>query len=154
MKSKKGVTNIVTSSLLILLVIITASIIFYVVREKVDIQSSPEYSCFNLKLNPPIKIQSTCYNSKSGEVEVNLWYSESSINIDSLYFMFYTGEQDSVWTCGQSCGGCNVLKMGSSRKYLFAVNEFETDNPNGLQVLRLFEGKLNCELGTKKIEEC
>mgnify|MGYP001558225401 CR=1 FL=1 len=108
--------------------------------------TSPELSCADLQELSIIELENACYNSLTDDIELIISRKQFDIIIDSLTFVI-NGDSESSWTCGNSCGGCNILEQGEKKTYYFSPL-----NPEKQEIARLYIS--SCELGEIKINDC
>ncbi len=137
MTNKKSMSNIIVSVLLILLAIAAVIIVWQVVKTQINkAQLSPD-----LCLNSEIKIQSSCFNSGTNEVEIKLSRIPEK-QISELDFALNYADKSEVYCCGTDCPNCLILASGTKTYYLTAAK------PDSLT---LKYG--NC-LENKNVEDC
>ena len=114
LNKKRAISGVVTTVLLIVLAIAAVVIVWGIVKNQLDeAQLSPDKLC----LNPEIKIQSTCYNQTSNEVEVKLSRIPQK-EINELVFALTLDQETEIYTCDNNCGNCIILDSGSKTYYL------------------------------------
>ncbi|MBU0466958.1 MAG: hypothetical protein KJ718_06045 [Nanoarchaeota archaeon] len=149
--NKKGLAEVVGTWALVVITVIAVFFAFNsvikVMGTKADIQSSPEFNCLEVQTapNPELKIEKTCYNTQTGDVEVTVKRSLKNSQINSLNFVF----SDSTFSCSDSCGQgvCTILKQGTTKTYYIS---FETQEKP--RAVTLFAG--SCELDERGVVEC
>lgn len=113
-KNKKALSNIIASLILILLSLVAVSMLWVTFNNlSTKIQMSPEINCFDIKIQPPIKINSACFNSEKNQIEIELKRNLEELQINSLGLITETGE----WKCSSSCGNCVILNEGETKTY-------------------------------------
>ncbi|MFH1452254.1 MAG: hypothetical protein ABIF88_03720 [archaeon] len=150
---RKGLEPIVSAVFLIVLTLGVATLLIIFVGQYSNIDSSPEYSCFEISLRPPISINSACYNEASEEIEIKLFYFPmSEFDIGNINFIFYSSEiQDSNWECVKG-GECIILEKGETQTYYFSASGFEAGDLTKLDSVRIFSN--NCVISEVKIGVC
>ncbi|MAG27998.1 hypothetical protein CMI47_20930 [Candidatus Pacearchaeota archaeon] len=140
MMNKKALSNIVAVSLIILLSIAAISLLSVYVFDIIKSPAlSPEYSCLNLQLEPPIQIQKACYSSETSEIQLTLKRSSDDLTIDALDFIL----DNEAWCCGVDCPNCEILSQDTTKTYYFP----ETSDSISLT----FQ---NCLLDEQEIQAC
>ena len=107
---------------------------------------SPELSCDDLQSLSIIELENACYNSQTEDIELIISRKQYDIIIDSLTFVI-SGDSESIWTCGNSCGGCDILEFGEIKAYYFSPL-----NPEKQEIARLYVS--SCEIGETEIVDC
>ena len=107
---------------------------------------SPELSCDDLQSLSIIELENACYNSQTEDIELIISRNQYDIIIDSLTFVI-NGDFESSWTCGNSCGGCDILESGEIKTYYFSPL-----NPEKQEIARLYVS--SCEIGEIEINDC
>lgn len=121
--NKKGVSGVVATLFLILSSIFALSVVGYTVLGYIDL--SPQISCTEAQIQPPVTISSAIYNPDTKEVEVTLQRSlQESVPVNSLEFTILSDSESNEFSCSDSCGNCIVVSPGTSEKYYFSVEEF------------------------------
>lgn len=140
--NKKALSQIITVVLITALSIVAISILFVFTKGLIkDIALSPEFSCFDINIDSPIKIQKTCYNQTTQDLEVTLKRKLHDTSITSLDFIM----QNSVYSCGETDCNCIVLKQGETKTYFFSIEE----SPQQIIIKTQ-----NCILDNKEVEVC
>jgi len=147
--NKKALSQIITSILLVALVIssiiIISSVILNIVKKPL---SSPEFSCINLLSKSILELNSACYNPSSKDIEIKVKRKPSDNYIDSLTFNIIKSDNaQSLWTCGNSCGGCIIQDSGETKTYFFSQ-----ENPDLQVKVELYS--YSCKLDEIEITEC
>ncbi len=148
--NKKALSGIVVTLLIILLAIVSISILSINVNKfiKSSVNLSPRISCLEMQSSNAIKIESSCLNSETNEIELTLKRSVSDFEISRLDFTLSSNTESSSWCCGSpDCPYCSVLKDGESKKYLFFLDEEESPNSAIVSIDA-------CELDKKIISQC
>ena len=141
-KNKKALSNIIASLILILLSIVAVSMLWTTFNNfATRIQMSPEINCFDIKIQPPIKINSACYNEERKQLEVELKRNLEELQINSLELITETEE----WKCSSACGNCIILNTGETKTYFLD----EETKPKEI-ILKINE----CIIETKSIGNC
>jgi hypothetical protein len=147
--NKKGLAEVV-GVIALILITATASVIIAVNVNKVlfnsEIQLSSQSTCLDWQRNLVIQMNSACYNSESGDIELILTRKVSSLEIPLLDFAINSGSDSESYRCGNSCGNCNVLGIGATKTYYFASEEVQ----KGKAVVHI-DG---CQLDEKEIRVC
>lgn len=110
---------------------------------------SPENSCLNINLQPPIKLQSACFNSTSLDIQTTLSRDISSNeDITSLRFVLSSPAIDRQWICGSNnqCGSCTILQAGETKNYNFQYSSSDAAD------ITVYVN--NCQVEKRKINSC
>lgn len=143
MKNKKALAPIVATLVIILLTLIAISIVWITIKELTkDVALSPEMNCLDVKIQPPIKINSACYNSEKKQINLELKRNLEKIPIESI---LVSSDTNSEWRCSSSCGNCIILSEGEAKTYFLD----EETKPNEI-ILKINQ----CEIETKEITDC
>jgi hypothetical protein len=144
--NKKGLSQVITSVFIILIVLASIGILFYSINKFIKPALSPEFSCIEAQINPPIKIQLVCYNNQTKDIEINLERSiDEKIPVFSMDFIIDTGDSSETFSCSQSCKNCIILNSGETKKYYFYQDK---------QPLTITTKISGCLLETKTIGFC
>jgi hypothetical protein len=146
---KKGLSQVVSGLILVLLGVIAVSLFSVYVFKVVSTPSfAPEFSCLDLKIGGKISFDRTCYNSETGDIELNVKRLGDGLEFDRMYFILdMLGKPSRKYCCGVDCIGCNVLDDGSSSKYYLSGSE---EDVGGNVILEFF----GCNVDEKIIESC
>ena len=146
--SKKAISELVATVIMITLAIASASIVSYFVIPMLSqsVTLSPTVSCIELKTNSPINIEKSCYNQETKEIELTIKRTMSSINVSEISFIFRTNSNIKTFKCSESCRGCKILNPGSEKKYFFDFTEFKEN----VEISYIVD---NCEMNTIKISQ-
>jgi|SRR3989344_1666449 len=145
-KNKRGVSEIVTTSLLIMIGVALVSAIFVYTMSyaKKPINLSPE-NCINFQSSPPITIESACYNGLTKKAEVKLRRGIDNLDISSLQLAVSSSSNSRVLQCSK-CNTCKVLASGEQKMYY-------VNSENKPESLKLIINE--CEAGSvKRVEKC
>ena len=122
---KRGLAPVVSATLLILLIVFVAGVVTIVVTKTDDVQSSPEFSCLDIKLENVGDLRRACFNSAAEEIEVGVSLKDGDFLVESLDFIFDLGNGErSSWKCTIQ-NGCTVLGPGEFANYYFNALEFD-----------------------------
>lgn len=126
--NKRGISSVISTVLLIAIAVVSAGLLWQVVSLNLDL--SPEISCTDLKLNPSLEIKDVCYNAQTKQLQVIVDRSINSPAFTSLEFSVpsNTNANTLEWACGPSCGTCQILNNGESKKYFFSVPDITQTN--------------------------
>ncbi len=138
--SKKGVSEIITSVLLILVVISAVIVLSVYINKQVSL--SPQLSCAEAKLNPPVTIEKACFNSSSKDTEITLNRVLSS-EIKKINLIMQNSSNSSTYAIGENCNSGIMLAQGETREYFISGN-FQSVSVS----------ISNCMLESVKIENC
>lgn len=145
-KSKKGLSNVVVSALLVSIAIAAAATIgVFIFSIQQEIIFSPEVSCSEFNSNPSLKIDKACYinSSEKKEVMVRVSRSVDNFNFNALRFNFYSnssGEDFIYEITGKKCSDvktlnnqegkygeyCDILKRGHKKSYVFNFSDIDS----------------------------
>ena len=157
-KNKKGISEVISSVLIIVLTISSTLFVFGAMNNLLDNPAlSPEYSCPNLKFKAPIEITSACYNSRSEEVEISLYRKKTDLEINKMNFIVSSSSKSNseIYSCSQyaqnSCSGmeCKVPTEESSEKYYLVFNSTDINGEKEISV-----SVNNCIIDVKSLSEC
>ena len=133
--SKKGVSNTISTVLLIMISIAAASLLLSFVMIIVDVESQlgPATSCLDAQTARAIEIKSACLDYESEEIQIVIQrVASESMIINALNFAVNTGPNTYVYACGSNmCGGCQILQSGQIRTYYLP---FPEDDPAAVQI--------------------
>ncbi len=115
--NKKGMVEVVSIMIIILMVISAISLFFAGYVKNSAINLSPQISCTELRISQPVKIESVCFNSQSGEVKISIHRSLDSSSLNSIKFSLTQDNINEEWECGSTCGTCKILSSGSTATY-------------------------------------
>ena len=121
MKSKKAISQVIATVLMILLALIAVGTIWITTKNVVDkVQYSPEIQCMEMTKNPTIRILKSCYNQETEDVEVTLKRAINDFEINKLNFVI----DSQKFCCGKpDCTDCEILNPTQTKKYLFDFSE-------------------------------
>ena len=148
-KSKRSLSTIVATMLIILLSIAAVSMLWMTITGIINnVSLSPEINCFDIKIQPPITIQSACQyeNLEYPEhpkkfINVTLKRNLQNIEINKITFLANNEE----WQCSNDCGSCFILSQSQTKTYtLPATNQQES--------IAIKIG--DCLINSKDVEEC
>ena len=141
--NKKALSNIVASLVIILLSLVAVSTIWVTTKKLIDnVALSPEIDCLDIKIQPPIKINSVCYDSINKQIKVELKRNFQELQINSISILSNSGLE---WKCSSTCGNCLILNSGETKTYL--LNE-ET------QPAKITLAIEDCIIETKNVGNC
>ncbi|MEK6890567.1 MAG: hypothetical protein AABX03_00350 [Nanoarchaeota archaeon] len=118
--TKKAVSDVITNVLLIFLIVTIVSLFGFLVNNllKDNLEFSPEISCIKMQATPPITIEDVCFNTETNTTQAVLKSStikEYSVGKFSMILELNAGTEK--YTCGNSCGSCEVMSDGETKKY-------------------------------------
>lgn len=142
--NKKGISEAIITFTLTAIGIVAAAFMFYSLNLlfTLDVQASPIFNCLEADISNPITLRNACVNQE-GEIEALVQRNPYKAQIHSLTFTL----EDETWRCEESCGNCQVLPEGISRKYYLSPDQ----NPLDKQLTLYIE---TCEINTKVITPC
>ena len=144
-KSKKAMSTVVATLLMVLLAIISITIVYFTIHGVINkAKYSPQVSCAELQLETPFNIISACKNKETNNVEVKLRRGYSKTEIETIGFIIHSAADSSEYSCGGFGCGCTIPGEGNIKTYLF--NE---QNPE-----KIILKANNCILEEKQIREC
>jgi len=146
---KKGLAEVIGAIALILITSAAAVLIAGHVNEVLlssEIQLSSQSTCLDWQSNLVVKMNSACYNSESGDLELVLTRKVTSLEVSQLDFAISSESDSESYSCGNSCGNCNVLGLGATKTYYFASE----DNIGGRAIVHI-DG---CRLDEQEIRVC
>jgi hypothetical protein len=115
MQNLRGLSEIISALLIISLAIVAISLLV-VVADNLSSRLSPEFSCLELQLRPPITIKRACFNSTTLDTQATLERNLDDTFLASIEFTL----DNQAYSCGPSCGGnCHILNSGNSQTYYF-----------------------------------
>ena len=135
---------------MIILLSITAITTIGILLKKTSNQilTSPEFSCFDIKIEPLIKIEKNCYDSQTKElrIEIERTLKKREIKIDSLGFVvdYEADKKTDNFLCADSCSNCETLTQGR-KIYYFGLEQ----KPKKV-IIKIN----NCVVETKEVSEC
>lgn len=139
---KKGLSEVVTSVLLITVAILAVTIIAAVVKNTAkQVDFSPDKLCI-YDYNP-LKIKSACYNQETSDLQVTILRNNiQQLEIKEFSFLVNSGQDSSEYKCG--CNSCKILASGEKTYFIS-----QSVKPEKVSI------KFNsCLLETKKIDDC
>lgn len=126
--NKKGLAEIVSASLIIL-VSITAIVLMFGIVSNFTTQLSPEISCSEARINPPVSLIKTCQNDEN-KLEVTL-DRLTNTPISNLQFRIDSSSNSVSYGCGQSCGiSCSLQDPLEIKKFYLDITTIQ--NPSQL----------------------
>lgn len=148
-KNKKALSTIIATMMIILLSLVAISTIWITISSLINtVQYSPEFSCQDFTIQPPIRINKACFNLTTEDAEITLKRNIDNFEIQKLIFIMQSSTQSSEWCCGlPNCPQCQVLKPGTTQNYLFDFTEQNIPNKVALKI-----GE--CFIEEKEIGEC
>ena len=141
-KNKKAISTIIATTIIILISLVAVTMLWSSVKKLTEtVTLSPEISCFDTKIAPPITIKSACYNSETQKIETELKRNIEDIKINSMYLLSASNE----WQCGIKCSNCIILKQGETKRYFL---------DSGQKPKELTLKIENCIIETKDVGSC
>lgn len=121
MINKRALSTIIESVLVIAIAVLSITILASLILPTLDL--SPQTACTDLKLNAPIEIKDVCYDVQTGDLQVIVQRSLNSPYLNSLEFSISNAQSanSKSFACSNTCGTCQILNSGESRKYFFNV---------------------------------
>ncbi|MFA5020224.1 MAG: hypothetical protein WC533_03945 [Candidatus Pacearchaeota archaeon] len=147
--NNKAVSEIIVTMLFILLVIASISIIWFSVSKITSTNLSPQLSCTEMKINPPVSINKICDNIETRDIEAVVERSNNeAVLLSSLEFVISSDTQREGYTCcADDCPNCEIVRPGQYKKYYFYT---ENLGENPVFILSV-DG---CTLESVQIKEC
>jgi hypothetical protein len=145
--NRKGVSNLIATMLIILLSIASVGLLWVYVTNTIKPALSPENSCFDFGINPPVKIDSACFNPESENIEIKLTRSFDSTTLNNLNFIINSNSFSNSWSCSNACNTCSILNKGESKKYYFNFDSNNTQN------LKVYVQSGNCLIDSLNVKE-
>jgi len=148
--NRKGLSNIVSTMLILLLSIAALTLLYTILKPMiVDTTMSPQVSCFDWKVNPPLKLSNACFNSTSNEVRVNVMKIGDVSKVDSLEFtLTKSGSEIAKWQVGGECGQSSFNENREDYYLPFTGLNFEKGSQTIILNLR------NCIFLEQNLIEC
>ena len=145
--NKKGLSDIISTVLIILLILVSVSLISMSVFKLVKNPAlSPGESCPIIQFNKVVKIYKVCLNQETKDIEITLERNlDENYLIEELAFVVDKNEKTNKYKCGDQCGECKILNPGNIKTYYITTQE----NPDKLSLILN-----NCVLETKEINNC
>ncbi|MFA4953274.1 MAG: hypothetical protein WC584_03555 [Candidatus Pacearchaeota archaeon] len=142
-KNNRALSTIIASLILILLSLTAVSIIWITIKGLTNsVALSPELNCFDIKIQPPITINSVCYNSENKQIEIELKRDFNELQINSISIF---SDSNSEWQCSSTCGNCIIPNSGETKTYFLK----EETQPKEI----IFQVE-NCIIETKNVRDC
>ncbi|MBT3642914.1 hypothetical protein HN604_03550 [archaeon] len=148
--TKRGLAPIVSAVLLILMTIFAAGIVVIGVKKSIDVQSSPEFSCLEIKLEQVADLRRACFSDMENHFEVGVYLKNEDFLVEELGFVFDDGTgQNSLWECSEE-NGCTILEQGQFANYYFRATDFE--DSGAISDVSFYIN--NCEIEKMKVGVC
>ena len=142
-KNKKALSNIIATLIIISISLLAIALIWNIFNNLAkEIKMSPEINCFDIKIQPPIKINSACYNSENKQIEIELKRNFNEIQINSISI---SSDSNSEWQCSSTCGNCIILNSGEIKTY------FLNEETQPKEIILQIE---DCIIEIKNIGDC
>jgi flagellin-like protein len=167
MKSKRGISGVVTAVIMIALVIAASSIVWTVVNNLVKNKLDEAGSCFDTFEKVTINSKYTCYSSSSNEFQFSIRVA-GDIDLTSL-LVSVSGQGESksfkltpeglatdyLFTYPKREQPVYLPKKGDGRTYILNLDIAEMSRPESIQVAPLVGGK-QCEVSDslQQIDSC
>ena len=124
LNQKKSLSTVVATILIVAISIVAIGTIYLVINNLIyGVAYSPEFSCKDIKITPPISIRSACYNPSTNEIEVSLKRNLNELKIYALEFLINSDEESSRYKCGDYGCTCTILNAGETKSYLFKTTQ-------------------------------
>ncbi len=94
----------------------------------------------------PLKAENVCFNVQTRDIELTLFKSAESDDLEYLDFIVRSSEETNIFTCGKNCGACDLLNQGGKTYYI----NLEEDKT----VLGLLLKNSDCVTEEIKIKNC
>lgn len=147
--NKKGVAEVVGVVLLVMLTTTAAVVIAGYINEMLydsGVQLAEGIDCLDYQTSLALQIERACYDAEKGEVQVEVDRELSNLEVPLLDFVIYSESGSSSFSCGSSCGNCQILGTGSKIYY------FDMENVQEQESVTLHIGE--CVLDEQTIREC
>jgi len=142
MINRKGISNIVGTVILVMLSLTAVTMVWQMTLTLIDpVQFAPALNC--LEAQGKIDLKNACFNGEDIEITIE----KSLTEIEMINLEFIIGDDERTYSCGNSCGSCEILNEGEVKKYLFGPY---SSIPTG-EVLVHVDG---CELDRVDIVTC
>jgi len=143
--NKNGLSDVVTSVLLIFVAVVAVIAISAIILKLVNNpQLSPEASCATISIKNPVEIYKVCYNQETKEVQAILKRNSEEININLIEFILNSQIESNTWACSSECPNCNILKSEQTKTYFLSSEKPET----------LAINVNNCPVQSIKVNNC
>jgi hypothetical protein len=139
MRTKKALSDVIATMIMVSLVFVAAGVLFVVVRNLVEIELSPPDLCLEEKL----RIQEVCYNNRTNDLEINL-FRRAGVEFEVIYFSIEFEKDSLLFHCCRDCEDCRVMESGR-KKYFIGLDEM----PKKLKI-----ESDNCLEGQRVVKEC
>lgn len=90
-KSKKGLSLVISTLLIILLVLLATAIVWRVVTKMINSQIDESEACFGIFDKVKLNLEYTCYNSTSKELQFSIDLGD--VEVDSVLVSVFTKEK-------------------------------------------------------------
>ena len=137
--SKKGISNIIATLIIISVTLLVAGILFIAVRNLIEIKLSPPDLC----LEETLKIKNACYNQETKDLEITLTKIPGK-KITKIDFIVEFEKDSSLFSCYENCDNCKILKHGTKTYYI------QTEETPKKIIIKAN----NCPEGKKTISDC
>lgn len=130
MRTKRGLSGVITTMMLILLALVLVGVIWAVVTNLVGENLEETQSCFGLQEKITINEAYTCYSTGAGELNISLGRTDVSLD-ELIVFISGAGQTQSfsLTTNAQAVsnvefanGTTNVFLPGENTGYLYTYN--------------------------------
>lgn len=152
--NKKAISQVIITVFLIMISVTAITILGILVNKTIkNAQFSPQVSCLEMQtsLQPVIKIEKVCYNNNSNDAEITIRRNvDDKMQINSLIFILDSNLGRNSFSCGNSCGNCQILNLGSKKTYY--LNNLKNNQEQKLTKVTIKVD--NCIIETKSIVDC
>jgi len=143
--NKRALSNIVTTLLIIILSLAIVATLWLMINSFANKPNlSPKVSCIDLQSKNELKIEKSCFNKDTNELEITIKRTFSGNEIDNVQFSL----DSEVWQCTDSCGNCIIPSSGEAKTYFFDSNNANPENSN----IKIYIS--SCLLDEKPVESC
>lgn len=135
---KRAISGVIASVLLILVAVAAAFLLYTLVKSQINF--SPQVSCIDMQISPPVTIEKVCYNQASQDTELTLRRNQDLVDYINLAT---SGKENSLWRIGQGCANCIFLNANEIKTYYLA------EQPEKITL-----AVPNCVLETQDVPTC
>ena len=123
-KSKKALSTVVATLLILLLSLVAITVVWIVVKNLISPQIvlAPK-SCIDFQINAPYYLGKSCYNETSKELIIDLNKKYEKYDITDAFFVVTEITGNSRWCCGKDCPDCKLPKTGLKKYYLSPIEQ-------------------------------
>ncbi len=146
--NKKAASALIAAAIVIVVAMVAAASLGLALT-RLTLSLSPELSCTEAKISPPIIIESACYDEQSREIIFTIKREFNTPHVTGFNINIASSlENIQQWKCYSSCG-CEILSQGATKIYLASASI--QGKPDETQVSVSID---NCLIGTRKLKTC